>query len=434
MNLDNKFHKAFILKLCFILISLSPWLVSAQDSLTVQPDTICPERDLSDLIRGALNKPAKTPSDNAGSLMLLPIIGANPAIGFMVGVGGQYAFKMSEDAHYSLIAGSVQFTTKSQFIFMLKNNIYTRNNRIFFTGDWRYLVYSQSTYGLGTNAPLGGIIDYQYSLAGKETTSDSLSQPMTFNFVRLHQTIGFKIADDIYLGLGYQFDSYNNINDEKLSLGSTDSVITSHYAYNTYHGFDTKTYFTSALSVRFVIDKRDNMIQAHKGYYFSLNWQGGFKFTGNDRKSNLYQIEWRSYHGLSKRNPSHLISFWLMGNFAEEGTLPYMILPATAYGQTGRSARGYTQGRFRGNNMAYGEVEYRFPISQCGGLFGGVLFANATTANNPFLSLSLFESIKPAYGFGLRVKMDKNSRTNLAVDLAFGHQSMGFYLAVSETF
>jgi len=176
------------------------------------------------------------------------------------------------------------------------------------------------------------------------------------------------------------------------------------------------------------------MIQAYKGYYFSLNWQGGFKFTGNDRRSNLYQIEWRSYHGLSKRNPSHLISFWLMGNFAEEGTLPYMILPATAYDQTGRSARGYTQGRFRGNNMAYGEVEYRFPISQCGGLFGGVLFANATTANNPFLSLSLFESIKPAYGFGLRVKMDKNSRTNLAVDLAFGHQSMGFYLAVSETF
>jgi hypothetical protein len=82
----------------------------------------------------------------------------------------------------------------------------------------------------------------------------------------------------------------------------------------------------------------------------------------------------------------------------------------------------------------YGEVEYRFPISKCGGLLGGVLFANVTTANNPALSLKLFESMRPSYGFGLRVKIDKYSRTNLAVDIGFGQQSMGFYLAVSETF
>ena len=434
MKWYNKVDTISVLKFWFILVLLSSWLVSAQDSLTVQPDTICPERDLSDLIRGALHKPAKKHSDGAGSLMLLPIIGSNPAIGFMVGIGGQYAFKMPENSHYSLISGSVQFTTKRQFIFMLKNNIYTRNNRIFFSGDWRFLIYSQSTYGLGTNAPLGGIIDYQFSLAGSETTTDSLSQPMTFNFVRLYQSIGFKIADEIYLGLNYHFDSYYDINDEKLSLGPTDSLITSHYAYNTYYGFNTKKYFTSSLGVRFVIDKRDNMIQAYKGYYLSLNWHGGFKFIGNDRNSNLYQIEWRSFHGLSKRNPTHLLAFWLFGDFAQEGSLPYLILPATAYDQRGRSARGYTQGRFRGNNMVYGEVEYRFPISRCGGLLGGVLFANATTTNNPAQSLKLFESIKPGYGFGLRVKADKYSRTNFAIDLGFGHQSMGFYLAVSETF
>jgi len=434
MKCYNEADIISVLKFWFILVLLSSWVVSAQDSLTIQPDTICPERDLSDVIRGALHKPAKVHSDGAGSIMLLPIIGSNPAIGFMVGIGGQYAFKMPEDANYSLISGSIQFTTKRQFIFMLKNNIYTRNNRISLSGDWRFLIYSQSTCGLGTNAPLGGIIDYQYSLAGTETTADSLSQPMTFNFLRLYQSIGYKIADGIYLGLNYHLDSYYDINDEKLSLGPVDSLITSHNAYNTHYGFDTKKYFTSSFGVGFVIDKRDNMIQAYKGYYFSLNWQGGFEFTGNDRNSNLYQIEWRSFHGLSKRNPTHLLAFWFLGDFAQEGTLPYMILPATAYDQRGRSARGYTQGRFRGNNLVYGEVEYRFPISRCGGVFGGVLFANATTANNPAQSLKLFESIKPSYGFGLRVKADKYSRTNFAIDLGFGHQSMGFYLAVSEAF
>ncbi len=42
----------------------------------------------------ALNKPPKVKPDSEGSLLLLPIIGSNPATGFMFGVGGQYAFKV----------------------------------------------------------------------------------------------------------------------------------------------------------------------------------------------------------------------------------------------------------------------------------------------------------------------------------------------------
>jgi len=137
---------------------------------------------------------------------------------------------------------------------------------------------------------------------------------------------------------------------------------------------------------------------------------------------------------LSDKNPRHLMAFWLMGNFSPPGEFPYMILPATAYDQRSRSARGYTQGRFRGNALVYGEAEYRFPLSPCGGVWGGVLFVNATTASNPIQSLKLFQSIKPAYGMGLRVMVDKQSRTNLAIDFGFGDKSSGFYLAASETF
>ena len=123
-----------------------------------------------------------------------------------------------------------------------------------------------------------------------------------------------------------------------------------------------------------------------------------------------------------------------MGNFAPEGEFPYMILPATAYDQRSRSARGYTQGRYRGNNLLYGEAEYRFPLSQCGGIWGGVLFLNATTASTAPKSLKLFDSVKPGYGLGLRIMVDKKTRTNLAIDFGFGDKSSGFYLAASETF
>lgn len=406
----------------------------SQDTTALKQDTTCVQQDVSDVIREALHKPAKVKPEQSGSLILLPIIGSNPATGFMFGVGGQYAFRMPESTNYSLISGSIQYTTKNQFIFMLKNNIYSKHNRIFYSGDWRFLIYSQSTYGLGTNSPEGGILEYQYNLAGMETTSDSLVQPMEFDFIRLHQLMGFRVGSGMYLGFGYMYDGYNKIADTKLKLNPGDSVITSHYAYNTAYGFSTKKYFNSALTAKFVIDTRDNMINAYKGYYLTVGWRGAFKFVGNKTNTSLFNFEWRSFHGLSKKNPTHLIALWILGDFSEEGSMPYMILPATAYDQRGRSARGYTQGRYRGANMLYGEAEYRFPFSPCSGVLGGVLFTNFTTASNPAQNLKIFGSIKPGYGLGLRIMADKTSRTNLAVDFGFGDKSSGFYLAASETF
>ncbi|GAA0878710.1 hypothetical protein GCM10009119_16780 [Algoriphagus jejuensis] len=401
----------------------------------ISADSVCETKDLPQLIRQARNKPPKEKPEDASSLLLLPIIGSNPATGFMVGVGGQYAFKMNGSEQYSLISGSVQATTKNQYILMLKNNVYSKNEKFFYSGDWRYLIFSQSTYGLGTNAPEGGILDYQFNLAGIETTQDSLTQPMTFNFGRLHQSVGVKIKDDMYVGLGYNFDSYSKIKDLKLNLSEGDSMrLTSHYLYNTKYGFPTEKYFSSALFASFIIDTRDNMIQPYKGHFLSLGYRGAFKVVGNKNNANMFMGEWRSYHGLSKRNPAHLIAIWAMGNFTPEGDFPYMNLPSTAYDQRGRSSRGYTQGRFRGKDYMYAETEYRFPISRCGGVLSGVVFVNGTTTNNVAQDLKLFDSVKAGYGLGLRVMVDKYSRTNLTLDYGFGEQSSGFYLAVSETF
>lgn len=405
--------------------------INAQE---VPLDSSCVQKDLGDLVRKALHKPVKTEAGKKSSLLIVPIIGSNPATGFLFGFGGQYAFKMPESKHYSMIMGSLSVTTKKQFVFQVKNNIYTKREKLFLTGDWRFQIYSQSTYGLGTNAPEGGILDYQFNLAGTETNEDSLAQPMKFNFVRLHQTVGMKVRDGMYLGLGYKFDGYYDIRDEKLRLDPNDTLITSHYAYSKNYGFDSSAYYSAGLHATLIVDKRDNMIQAYKGYFLKLGVRGAFEFLGSSKNGALFETEWRSFHGLSKRNPAHLLAFWLLGEYTPEGETPYLILPASAYDQRGRSARGYTQGRFRGNGYVYGEAEYRFPISPCGGILSGVVFMNATTANNEAQDLGLFESVKPGYGFGLRVMLDKKSRSNLAIDWGFGQRSSGFYLAVSETF
>jgi hypothetical protein len=419
-------------KLLSLFLFLSYYQLSAQD--TPASDTVCAQKDLPQLIREARHKPPKEKKAGAGSLILVPIVGSNPATGFMFGVGGQYAFKMKGSEQFSMLNGSVQATTKNQYLVLLKNNVYSKNERFFYTGDWRFQIFSQPTYGLGTNAPEGGVLDYQFSLAGQETTMDSLAQPMEFNFLRIHQTVAYKLKKDMYFGLGYNYDGYSKINDQKLSLEPGDTLLTSHYLYNTKYRFDTEKYFSSSIVGTFIIDKRDNMIRPYTGYFLSLGFRGAYRITGNKNNSEMVLMEWRSYHGVSKKNPSHLIAFWAMGTFTPEGGFPYMALPATAYDQRGRSARGYTQGRFRGKDFVYTEAEYRFPISPCSGILGGVLFVNATTTNNQAQDLGLFESIKPGYGLGLRVMIDKASRSNLTLDYGFGEKSSGFYLSFAETF
>jgi len=178
------------------------------------------------------------------------------------------------------------------------------------------------------------------------------------------------------------------------------------------------------------------MIKLSKLYYRILSWpsdcKSAFEWLAIFRSKRL--IYGRSFHSLSSRIPRHVVRFWLMGNFATEDEFPYLMLPATGFDQCGCSGRGYVQGRYRGNNLVYGESEYRFPISKNGSVFGGVLFVNLTTTDNPIKELHLFDAVKPGYGFGLRIMADRRSRTKHSKDFGFGENSVGFYLAASETF
>lgn len=103
----------------FMLSMLIAFTVPAQETSSTATDTTCSQKDVGDVIRAALHKPPKAVVDKGGSVLLIPIIGSNPATGFMYGIGGQYAFKLGEaDTRYSMLSGSAQLTTKNQVIFL----------------------------------------------------------------------------------------------------------------------------------------------------------------------------------------------------------------------------------------------------------------------------------------------------------------------------
>ena len=80
------------------------------------------------------------------------------------------------------------------------------------------------------------------------------------------------------------------------------------------------------------------------------------------------------------------------------------------------SGRGYIQGRFRGERMAYGELEYRWTVKR-NGLLGIVAFLNTETLSNEDTGERLFDAFATGGGVGLRLMMNKHSKTNLAFDV-----------------
>lgn len=141
----------------------------------------------------------------------------------------------------------------------------------------------------------------------------------------------------------------------------------------------------------------------------------------------------RTYQALA-HGDRHTLAVWLFSDLVVGGVAPYFDLPGTGLDMYGRSARGYAEGQFRGEKLAYGEIEYRGTLTR-NGLLGMVAFLNTTTVTNLADDERLFESFATAGGAGLRLLINKRSKTNLCFDVGFGKQgSKGVYLAIQEAF
>ncbi|HTX89560.1 MAG TPA: BamA/TamA family outer membrane protein [Bacteroidales bacterium] len=417
-----------------------PWPLSGEPApapVKEKQDTArkrnCEQKQIGDLFRKK-GKPPKPPK--RFSIIALPSISYNPNNGLLLGVGGCMGWKFGKEPR-TLISSSnfmIGVTSKEQFISYFKSNVYTGNNKFFLQGDWRYYIYNAPTYGLGTNSPDTVAVKNEFAWLGENTSNLEGVYQLKYNYLKLHETASYRIFDHFYLGLGYHLDYYYAIEDLSLQRDTLPYQLTPNYVYSTYHGFNPNEYMLSGVSLNIVYDSRDNMISAYRGIYANLNYRYNFTFMGSNQNSSALFLEFRAYQPLSKKKPRHLVAFWLMGNFVVSGYYPYMALPAIGDDQRNRSGRGYVQGRYRGESLVYGEVEYRFPISQCSQILGGVVFVNAVTTTNKDLHTGLFEYIRPAVGIGLRIMLSKFSRTNLSIDYGKGYESQGLYFTAQEAF
>jgi outer membrane protein assembly factor BamA len=414
--------KQYLLNRTLCILSILTLLVSMHPVCAQTVDTITKSKKI----------------DHQISIIPLPVIAANPTNGWMFGVAPGATWMMGDPSTTSIssLLGTVIYTTNKQWIITLKANTFLKDDQYNLLTDMRYFITSQPTYGLGTGPqsakPINGAGDFTdnpYNPIGTE-------QMMEFNYLRFHQTLLKRHEDTrFFYGLGYHLDYHYKIQDNLLNLNDSPQTITSHYAYSTLHGFDPTTYILSGVSFNLLYDSRDNAVNPYKGRYVFANIRVNPMILGSTKNSSILWLEYRDYIHFSKERPRHLLGFWTYGWFVTTGDVPYMDLPAVGWDQFGRSGRAYTQGRFRGQDMIYGETEYRFPLQKEKETFGGVVFLNATTASNRDANINVFKYINTAYGIGLRVMINKRSRANLNIDYAWGNYgAQGFYLGLNEVF
>ncbi|MBA4853784.1 BamA/TamA family outer membrane protein [Emticicia sp. BO119] len=367
------------------------------------------QKDATDIFRQIFNikKPRKTDStslkEGGKVIAILPTPGYAPQSRFLLQAVTNVAIQ-NTNANTSILNLLAVYTQNKQTIFQYTTSYFSKNNKYYFSTDWRFMNYPQATYGLGMNTSLNNPVD------------------MDFRYLKLYETLMRNIGRNLYIGIGYQFDYHWKI--QSMVDGRTVEHI-SDYSL----GVAGKS-ISSGPTLALLFDSRTNSLSATQGFYANIVFKQSLKTLGSNTNYQSLLIDVRKYFDLSK-NTNHILAFWFY-NFFTHGTVPYLDMPSTGWDTNVNTGRGFIQGRFRGKNLMYFETEYRFALTR-NQLLGGVLFSNLQTVTE--IANNRFQKVIPAVGAGLRIRVNKFSRANLAIDYGIGGDgSRNIYFNFGEVF
>jgi len=401
---------------CIVFAALSCASAAAQDIVPLESPASPSLIDVADLWRIARHKDPPDAEAVRKFFVIAPSIGSKPSTGLNAGLAGNVAFFQgdTDTTHISSVSGGLKVSQKGQTLSGMKFAVFSDSNKWFVQGDNRLSLTSQNTYGLGSDT-------------GPEDSAN-----VKYDLFRLYESVYRKVGEGLYVGAGFNFSALTNI---RPGSSSTDVFDDSAYlAYSSRNGFTAQGQTSAGPSVGLIFDTRDNAINAQRGWLASATYRTFFDgFLGGDSSWQELYVDVRTYRNLEADGRQRL-AFWFLSDMVVGGTAPYLDLPTSAGDTYGRSARGYSEGRYRGEHLAYGEVEYRNTLTQ-NGLLGFVAFLNTTTIGSVDAGTRLFDTFAPGAGFGFRVLLNKRSRTNLCTDYGWGKDgSRGFYLSIQEAF
>lgn len=372
-------------------------------------------RDIVDVVHQWYPRLRITPHDSSTLhegkrfFIFIPEIGYTLQTRGLVAVLANAAFRRPH-ANMSSITGQVSYTQNNQIIFTVNSLIWSHDNRYMWMNDWRLMHYPQATYGLGMFT----------------STTDRVVN-MDYSYFRFYQTLLRQLAPNLYGGAGYYLDIHWNIDSYfDGPNGVREPRRISGYPF----GIQGRS-ISSGPALQLLYDNRRNAINPSGGLYANAVFRANTEVLGSDDTYQWLLLEARKYIHLNPHT-DNVLAIWSYNALTFGGDPPFLDMPSTGWDNTNNVGRGFIQGRFRGQKMLYLESEYRFHITP-DRLLGGVVFANAQSVTEQMSGE--FEKVVPAMGAGIRIRMNKISRTNLSIDYGYGFDgSHGLFFNLGEVF
>ena len=296
-------------------------------------------------------------------------------------------------------------TFEGQYILPLRSYIWSKNNMMNFTGDYRFMKYPQETFELGafSKPEAQSMIDYYQ--------------------IRFYQNGLMNVVGDLAAGIGVQLDHYYNISQKEKYIDYTTD-------WESYGDSSYSVYTSVGNTFDLVFDSRGNTINPEKGWFARIAFRNNHPQIGSTRAWSSVYLDARKYFKLNKCR-RQVLALWALYWTIVNGTPNYLDLPSNGWDSFGRTGRGLQRNRYRSTGMMYCEAEYRFDLSRSG-LWGGVLFLNATAPSE--MNKQSYPQFHPAIGTGLRFKFDKTTGNNFLLDVGFSKNYWTWYMGLSEYF
>lgn len=396
-----------------LLLSLKPfgsWSQNIQqDTANLNLDTTG-KVDIIDVIKSNFNFKEKKLKRSPGKKVyfsLLPVSLPRGGRALITSTSAGFYLGNRRNTYLSNVVFSPYLNFKGRYSIAFRSNLYTNYNKWNIIGDTRFSLYPEYIYG------------------SRNSGYEDDKVLVNYKYIRFYQTLLRRIRPYFLAGMGYNLDYHININTINDTIG-----LQKFTGYD--HGTGTnQNSVSSGITFNLLYDTRNNSINPLPGMYANFIYRTNPHILGNGSNTwkSLY-LDVRKYISFPDRKRK-VLALWSYMWTALNNNVPYFDLPGIGWDPYQRSGRGIEQNRYRGKSMWYVEGEYRRDITM-NGLLGYVLFTNYNFITDP--ANRHIRGPYPAIGGGLRIKFNKRSDTNIAIDYGLSKGYSSIYLNLGEVF
>jgi len=327
------------------------------------------------------------------SFHVLPVITYAPETSLGLGLSGIKVFRMNENTRSSNLTATTYYTFKNQLFINLGTTTFLKDEKWMIRGLFNYLKFVEYFYGIGELHP------------------NEQKELVKYHYINGSGSLLYGLRKGIFSGIQLAYNSYYNI-----EANEGGKIVTE----NLYGRSGTRN---AGLGAIFLIDTRDNILNATQGIYMELSGLAYANVLGGQTSYTAATFDIRKYFKLREKS---VLAIQLQA-LNKTGNVPFLQL---SYLGGPNMMRGFYAGRYRDKDLLAVQAEYRRQLTSKWGL---VLFAGLGNVTDAWKNYDV-QNLKNSLGFGLRRAIDKKERINLRMDLGFGNGSANFYVNIAEAF